>query len=107
MNCVSCQKCCKWGHAVLCDEDILEISNFLEMSVNEFIDTYIDGKILLEFGVYAIHSEPNKAGCIFISRDGCLIYPVRPKKCVQFPRKEHIDEELLGICQLANHKHYE
>lgn len=107
MNCITCQKCCKWGYAVLDKEDILKIAEFLKVSVDDFINTYTDKKILKQFGVYGINSEPNKSGCIFLSKEGCAIYSVRPKKCVQFPRKEHIDRYLLSICQLANQRNYE
>ena len=101
MNCIECQRCCKWDNAVLSGDDIEAISSHLHLTPASFIDQYADADIELAHGVIAIRSDANGSGCIFLTDTGCSIYEVRPTKCAAFPRVEHLDAELSRICHIA------
>ncbi len=101
MGCISCKRCCIWGHAVLCESDILRISSYLGLPIEQFIVQFTDESIWTQFSQRALLSDINSTGCIFLSNIGCTIYPVRPDGCATFPRKDHMDDELTRICERA------
>lgn len=97
--CKACRQCCIWGNAVVSQKDIAKISQHLNITKKYFILTYC---LWIEsVNSYVLHSDINNKGCIFLTSEGCSIYTVRPIKCQLFPRAEHIDKELLEICNLA------
>lgn len=99
-ECISCQKCCKWGNAVLSDVDIACISDYLSENSESFFYKFIDLEINEQFKINAIKRKVN-GDCVFLTENGCGIYEVRPVKCRQFPRKEHIDDDLKIFCGMS------
>lgn len=101
MGCISCRRCCIWGHAVLSAHDVSKISSHLGLETERFIDQFTDKNIWDGFSQIVLISDVNKAGCVFLSDAGCEIYAVRPDACAAFPRADHIDKELINICERA------
>jgi len=100
--CKSCAACCKWGYALIDSDDIKKISSYLKLDIKKFKSNYtiwID-----KFKQLYLKSSPNNTGCLFLENNKCIIYPVRPKSCMSFPRDEQIDDDLLKICSIANMK---
>jgi Fe-S-cluster containining protein len=79
--CMQCQKCCKWeGFVYVSNIRIKEIANFLKVSMDKIIDDFceLQGKRLVLKGY-------GDEDCVFLKKDGCIIYPVRPMQCRTFP----------------------
>ena len=102
-NCLKCGNCCQSLIPSLSHAKILEISNELNMSVEEFKERYILKEIP---GGYVLKGE----GCPFMQEDNkCAIYQIRPEACSSFPHlhKDNINhrlEELLDnslICPIV------
>jgi len=97
--CESCQgKCCtgESGYIYVNKEEIENISAFLEIAVEQFVDQYLFKKGYK----YSIKERffNGSYECIFYDRDsnGCTIYESRPTQCKTFPfwdyYKNRVDE---------------
>lgn len=95
--CKRCGACCQGQSTVsLGQEEVLNIANFLGLSVEKFLEDYTvkKGKNRLEMKVVNNH-------CIFFDEKNkvCLIHPVKPKRCKEWPFPKAIwkDEENFRI----------
>ncbi|PAF53383.1 zinc/iron-chelating domain-containing protein [Helicobacter sp. 13S00482-2] len=95
-------KCCvgESGYIFANIDEMLKISNFLNISFDKFTQTYVK-KVGYKFSFLEKMSVDGQA-CIFFDDNTkkCLIYEVRPKQCVDFPfwegyKKENIDKKIL------------
>ena len=84
-QCQRCTNCCRWpGFVKLTDSDIAEISDFLGMDENAFIQSHTrlrpnrDGLALID--------QPDGA-CIFLDGGDCAVQPVKPHQCTGFPNE--------------------
>lgn len=115
-ECTGCGKCCKGspGYVWVDEEEIIEISQFLNLSVDEFSQKYLRkvGKR------YSLIEWPKKEyACVFLKDNRCEIYPVRPKQCKTYPfwpdllkSKKNWEEEAKaceGISEKAEKVSYE
>lgn len=82
--CKRCGECCrKIGvdpHAI----DIFTVAEYLDISVEEVIETYLGGEIISRDGKKFIKASIRHP-CPFLKGNECLIYPVRPNQCKAFP----------------------
>lgn len=100
-KCKGCSKCCEWpGILELHQSDMETISCFLSISVAEFTKDYLEPDND-NLGQYIMKSKQDDT-CIFLVDGLCEIYEVRPKACVEFPRKDQVTESLKAHCKLAN-----
>lgn len=102
-ECDSCGgKCCtgESGYIFVNIDEMLKISDFLDLSFDEFTQTYVK-KVGYRFSFL---EKPSADGCACVFFDDsskkCLIYDVRPKQCVDFPfweghKKKNIDKKTL------------
>ena len=95
--CKRCGACCQGESTVsLTEEDVLNIANYLGLSVENFLKEYTikKGENRLEMRVVNNH-------CIFFDEKEnlCLIHPVKPKTCKEwpFPRAIWENEENFNI----------
>jgi Fe-S-cluster containining protein len=95
--CKRCGACCQGESTVsLTEEDVLNIANYLGLSVENFLKEYTikKGENRLEMRVVNNH-------CIFFDEKEnlCLIHPVKPKPCKDwpFPRAIWESEENFNI----------
>ncbi len=81
--CLKCMKCCKGeGFVFLKESEIKQISDFLGIKPEVFLEKFCENKM----GRVVLKSKPNSE-CIFLTKSGCKIYPVRPEQCKTFPFK--------------------
>lgn len=102
--CKTCPgRCCNGesGNIWVSPKDINAISDFLEISPDEFIEMYLRKKgyryTLIEL------KRRNNYSCVFFDKEknGCAIYPVRPPQCGTFPFWPHFKkhpEEAFEEC---------
>lgn len=85
-ECQRCLYCCSAepGYVFLSKKDVEAISSFLGVGEAEFIEIYCRK---VDYGLYYMLSlkEKDNYDCIFLSREGCKIYPVRPLQCATYP----------------------
>lgn len=103
-------KCCTGqnGYIFANINELLEISNFLRLSFDEFTQKYVK-KVGYKFSFLEKVCFSGFACIFFDERDKrCLIYEVRPKQCVDFPfwegykkynRKNEEWEEVCKLCK--------
>lgn len=83
-ECKRCGKCCrKHGTVRLNEVEVNAIADFLNMEVSVFTNLYTD---LLPDRSGLTLTEFENGDCIFFREGaGCLINPVKPKQCRDFP----------------------
>lgn len=85
---VSCfTQCCQDVTIVLTPYDLLRMKNRLQMSSDEFLETYTivipRQKRLIPMVVLKMNQEDKR--CPFVTQDGCSIYTDRPWPCRMYP----------------------
>lgn len=83
-ECQRCGNCCReCGYVHLSEKEIDACAAFLDLAINDFTDKYTR---LTKHRSGLSLTEQNNGACIFLSQDGqCLIEPVKPLQCRQFP----------------------
>lgn len=85
-RCMRCGNCCrKHGTVRLTNTEIIQIAAFLELDVYQFTEKYT---ALLPDRTGLTIAEHENGDCIFYTEaggGGCLIQPVKPKQCRDFP----------------------
>lgn len=87
LNCTLCEKCCEYrGNIKITPINVLEISKFLKISIDEFLDKYTE-EVKGEEPEIVIKGIGEKQECIFNNRENfkCTINKVKPMQCVVFP----------------------
>ena len=87
LNCTLCEKCCEYrGNIKITPINVLEISKFLKISIQEFLDNYTE-EVKGEEPEIVIKGIGEKRECIFNNRKNfkCQINKVKPMQCVVFP----------------------
>lgn len=83
--CQRCGACCRWPGNVRIDErEIGEIAAFLNLGEQEFIDRYT--RVHTDRKSLSIIEKENDE-CIFYEEGACVINPVKPQQCRDFPNK--------------------
>lgn len=106
-NCAG--NCCigESGYIWVAPDEILNISNFLEIPLDNFYEKYLI-KVKYRFSLKEIEYNGGYK-CIFFDEQkrGCKIYDVRPTQCRTFPFWEHfktnlkeVEDECPGIMRL-------
>ncbi|MBN1492955.1 MAG: YkgJ family cysteine cluster protein [Candidatus Omnitrophica bacterium] len=99
-ECKRCLTCCATdGYVYVTEREIEQIATYLNFEISFFINTYC----VIIRPRFALKSLKNGT-CIFLSDKGCVIYPVRPSQCVEFPlkwRTSTAHEYCKGLQQLA------
>ncbi len=85
-SCKMCRHCCSGepGSVFLSEESITAISSHLGIGRGEFLEKYTR---LVDMGTYYQISltEDGDYNCVFLTDEGCSIYPVRPLQCRTYP----------------------
>lgn len=87
LNCSLCEKCCEYrGDIKITPINVLEISKFLKISIEEFLEKYTV-EVIGEEPEIVIKGIGKKQECIFNNRENfkCMINKVKPMQCVVFP----------------------
>ncbi len=91
-DCTSCGNCCKKLMLTLTQEEIKVIADHLDISYQQFSETYIEREAAGGFIL-------NGPGCPFLENNKCSIYNFRPEICRSYPHlyKDNINHRLLNI----------
>ncbi|MFV0337782.1 MAG: YkgJ family cysteine cluster protein [Chthoniobacterales bacterium] len=82
-QCQRCTNCCKWpGEVKLTNRDIKQISAFLGLDEQEFINHHT--RLQSSRQGLALLDKPN-GECAFLDGRDCAIQPVKPHQCSGFP----------------------
>lgn len=87
LNCSLCEKCCEYrGDIKITPINVLEISKFLKISIQEFLKEYTE-EVSGEEPEIVIKGTGEKQECVFNNRQNfkCTINKVKPMQCVVFP----------------------
>lgn len=99
-----CRNCCKMYKGSIPAEDIDRDAQFLEITPEQFIDTY------LEKGEYGMGYQTKHKPCDFLQEDGnCKLSDCKPDSCKKYPytyRSERLSSLLsildtIEICPVA------
>lgn len=82
-QCTGCGQCCTGapGYIWVNEQEILEIAQFLNLSISEFSKRYLR-KVNDRFSLLEM---PKNYDCIFLKDKKCQIYSVRPTQCRTYP----------------------
>jgi hypothetical protein len=81
IDCTECGNCCRVASAKVTDRDIVNMSKFIGMSIQQFKRDYT--QVDAEEGMVLKRDEAT--GCVFLSGNLCTIYEARPSSCEHFP----------------------
>jgi len=81
-QCLRCNSCCGGapGYVWVEEDEIVRIARFLGIPVPDFTRRYCR-KVWWRISL----KELPGGDCVFLTADGCGIYPVRPMQCRTFP----------------------
>jgi Fe-S-cluster containining protein len=83
LECQRCTACCRWpGQVRITDAEITRMAAHLQVSENDFIQRYT--KLRLDRQGLSLMDKPT-GECIFLEDNGCLVQPVKPQQCRDFP----------------------
>lgn len=97
-ECVRCGNCCRWPGPVHVNElEIAGMARHLRMSADEFTDRFtrlVDSRKALSL------TEKPDGSCFLLNGNDCMVHPVKPQQCRDFPDKWNFD----GFRELCNAK---
>ena len=81
-NCQLCGDCCKgFGGTYVSEQDIINISTFINADTEKFVDQYCDRS-----GSRYVLTLGKEGCCIFFDKTNqCTIHPVKPYMCKAWP----------------------
>jgi Fe-S-cluster containining protein len=84
-QCQRCTACCRWpGQVKVSESEIAEIASFLGHDVDDFIQRFTRLRQQRD-GLALIDKENGE--CFFLEGNDCIINPVKPQQCRDFPNK--------------------
>jgi len=84
-QCQRCGNCCRWpGDVCLEEDEIAPIARFVGLPEEAFIKQYT--RLRTDRQGLSLTEKPNDE-CIFLDDNICLIQPVKPRQCREFPNK--------------------
>ncbi len=88
IDCKTCGNCCKTISPEIREKDIKQISQYLKMTPDEFINQYLTQN---KEGMFRFKETP----CPFLQQNKCKIYNLRPGDCKKYP---HLDKNISTRC---------
>ncbi len=81
--CSACGRCCSGpGEVYFTDEDLEKIYIYLKLDANQ---AQALKRKLIQFRRRGLHTHSSGKTCLFLKKNLCTIYPVRPLQCRTFP----------------------
>ena len=85
LQCQRCGACCRWPGEVRIDEaEVSKLANFLSLSEKEFIEQHT--RLRKDRRGLALKAREDHS-CIFLDGNSCLVQPVKPQQCRDFPNR--------------------
>ena len=108
-KCTQCAGCCQGssGYVWVTKEDIVQISEYLKLSLDDFSKKYIK-KVGSKYSLLDLPQENFR--CVFLEGKKCRIYPVRPVQCQTYPfwpsvlKSEKDWKDQIPYCEGINQK---
>ncbi len=102
LQCLRCGTCCRKHQAILDDEEVKRIADFMGIPADEWASRYTDPRWGSSRNYLILH---NDSGCVFLRDEGnitsCEIHAVRPACCRDWvPGLDH-KECREGLARLA------
>lgn len=106
-QCKRCNRCCEKrnGQIVLSPMDVTVISEFLDISREEFIRLKTIRVNYMFVPQIALKTYGKKEQCCFLDRTGCTIHEVSPFQCYTFPiipideeKKLYVQQKVKSYC---------
>ena len=104
--------CCCQLDLALTPYDVLRLKNRLKISSSEFLDQYVIIEQEQEDvfpRCYLTMVDDGRASCVFVTRDGCSVYPDRPGACRAYPMgrasRRKFDDTMEEYYVLLNEEH--
>jgi len=86
-------RCCRNLNLFLYPYDVLRLKNRLNISSEQFLDTYVD-VVMRESNFFPDAllrmAKNEERTCPFLNESGCMVYPARPDTCRTFPLEQGI-----------------
>ena len=97
--CHQCGNCCRGdGYVELSEGNIAQISEFLDLSREAFLDTFAQFDRPTQTW-HLIDQSDDLKSCIFLAEDNsCRINPVKPQQCRDFPTRWRPDN-IIDFCE--------
>lgn len=93
-DCNACRNCCVEYSANFEEEELLPVTEYLNLSKKEFIDQYIEER----YGQYDLKTKP----CAFLKVDGaCEIESCKPLSCKDYPFTDRPDR-MFSLASLVS-----
>lgn len=81
-RCRRCGECCRGeGFVKAAEQEIIKMAEYLGLSVDKFKEIYVEPSL---FNEYWLKEQPNR-DCIFLRDNECMVNPVKPEQCREFP----------------------
>lgn len=97
-RCLNCGACCRQrGYVRLQKNEADRIAEYLGMKVRLFIDRHT--RLTRDRQNLSLN-ETSTGECVFLTPAGCLIHPVKPRQCRDFPVQWRF-KEFETICAWA------
>lgn len=81
-------ECCRQLDLALTPYDVLRLKNGLRMHSGRFLEQYVivewDDRLVFP-QCYLTMVDDGRASCIFVTKEGCSVYPDRPSACRAYP----------------------
>ncbi len=82
-ECQRCTACCRWpGEVRVNDQEITRMAKHLGLDENVFIRRYT--RLRADRRGLTLSERPN-SDCVLLAGDDCLVQPVKPQQCLDFP----------------------
>ena len=92
-------ECCRELDLALTPYDVLRLKNALQMHSGEFLEQYVivewDERLIFP-QCYLTMVDDGRASCIFVSPEGCTVYPDRPGACRVYPVGRGAGKDVQG-----------
>lgn len=86
-KCQNCGYCCggpEEGYIFVTDQELEQISIFMSVPLEELKKELTYEVRIIDKTYRSFREKPNHE-CVFLHQNRCIIYPVRPKQCKDYP----------------------
>ena len=85
LQCQRCGACCRWpGEVRLSTGEVAKLAAFLKLSEADFIEAHT--RLRRDRKGLALKARADHS-CIFLDGNSCVIQPVKPQQCKEFPNR--------------------
>jgi hypothetical protein len=85
LQCQRCAACCRWpGEVRLTENEVASIAAFMKLTEKDFIESHTH--LRKDRQGLALKAREDHS-CIFLEGNSCLVQPVKPRQCKDFPNR--------------------